>query len=78
MALYRIIVKNGKTIGGVKIDKGMFVDVSTGSLINTLSNPLTSQPGHELVNRAFMFKYQQDLRKAGCLDMIHLSVEKIG
>lgn len=78
MALYRIIVRNGKTIGGVKIDKGMFVDVSTGSLVNTLTNPLTSQSGRELVNRAFMFKYQQDLRKAGCLDMIHLSVEKIG
>lgn len=78
MALFRITVKNGVTMGGHKISKGMFVDVSTGSLINTLSNPMNSQQGRDLVASAFKYKYQQDLKKAGCLDMIHLKVEQIG
>lgn len=78
MAVFRITVKNGISIGGVKIYKGLFVDVTTGSMINTLSNPLNSKEGRELVASSFMFKYQQDLKKAGCLDMAHLKVERIG
>ena len=71
--LYRITVKNSKLTNGVRIDKGMSVDVVT----NSTSNPVLINGGKEVAD-AFMRIYGIDIKKAGALSMAWLDVERIG
>ena len=71
--LYRITVKNSKLTNGVRIDKGMSVDVAT----NSMSNPVLINGGKEVVD-AFMRIYGVDIKKAGALSMAYLDVERVG
>lgn len=71
--LYRITVKNSKLTNGVRIDKGMFVDVVT----NSTSNPVLINGGQAVAD-AFMRIYGVDIKKAGALSMAWLDVERIG
>ena len=71
--LYRVTVKQNKLNAGVRIERGMSVDVVT----NTISNPVTTNGGQPVVD-AFMRIYGIDLRKAGALNMAYLDVERIG
>lgn len=71
--LYRVTVKQNKLNAGIRIERGMSVDVVT----NTISNPVTTNGGQPVVD-AFMRIYGIDIRKAGALNMAYLDVERIG
>ena len=70
--LYRITVKNSKLTSGIRVEKGMSVDVPS----NSLSNPVTTNGGQAVVD-AFMRIYGIDIKKAGALSMAWLDVERI-
>ena len=71
--LYRITVKNSKLTSGIRVEKGMSVDVVT----NSMSNPVTTNGGQDVVD-AFMRIYGIDIKKAGALSMAYLDVERVG
>lgn len=71
--LYRVTVKNSKNTNGIRLERGMSVDVVT----NSMSNPVTTNGGQPVVD-AFMRIYGIDIRKAGALNMVYLDVERIG
>ena len=71
--LYRITVKNPKLSNGIRVEKGMSVDVVS----NSMSNPVVTNGGQTVVD-AFMRIYGIDIKKAGALSMAYLDVEKIG
>lgn len=70
--LYRITVKQNKIANGIRIEKGMSVDVVT----NSFSNPVTTNGGQPVVD-AFMRIYGIDIKKAGALNMIYLDCVRI-
>ena len=71
--LYRVTVKNSKISSGIRLERGMSVDVVT----NSMSNPVTTNGGQAVAD-AFMRIYGIDIRKAGALNMVYLDVERIG
>ena len=71
--LYRATVKNSKISSGIRLERGMSVDVVT----NSMSDPVTTNGGQPVVD-AFMRIYGIDIRKAGALSMAWLDVERIG
>ena len=71
--LYRITVKTPKNTNGVRIERGMSVDVVT----NSLSDPVSTNGG-QVVADAFMRIYGIDIKKAGALNRAWLYVERIG
>ncbi|MCQ2287373.1 MAG: DUF6140 family protein [Bacteroidales bacterium] len=71
--LYRVTVKNSKNCNGIRLERGMSVDVVT----NSMSNPVTTNGGQPVAD-AFMRIYGIDIRKAGALNMVYLDVERIG
>lgn len=73
MALFSITTKQGNNSNGIRIEKGMSVEV----LSNSFSNPVVTNGG-QLVIDAFMRKYGVDIKKAGCLSMVYLNCEQIG
>ena len=68
MALFQITVKQNHYSNGIKLEKGMSVEVSS-----SYSNPLTTNGGHE-VQDAFLRKYGLDLKKNGGGSVTGLSV----
>jgi len=70
--LYRITVKNSKLTNGIRVEKGMSVDVVS----NSMSNPVVTNGGQTVVD-AFMRIYGIDIKKAGALSMAYLDVERI-
>lgn len=73
MARFRITTKVRKQSNGIRIEPGMTVEVVTASM----SNPVCTNGGTEVAN-AFMRIYGIDIRKAGCLSMAYLDVERVG
>lgn len=73
MPLFRITVKSAKNSNGIRIEKGMSVEVVTQSM----SNPVSTNGG-QVVADAFMRLYGVDIKKAGALSMVYLDVVKIG
>ena len=71
--LYRITVKTPKNTNGVRIERGMSVDVVT----NSLSDPVSTNGG-QVVADAFMRIYGIDIKKAGALNRAWLDVVKLG
>ena len=71
--LYRITVKSPKNTNGVRIERGMSVDVVT----NSLSDPVSTNGGQAVAD-AFMRIYGIDIKKAGALNRAWLDVERIG
>ena len=72
MALFRVTVKRSANVGGIRIEKGMSVEIPT-----TGYNPLTSNGGSD-VAMAFMRIYGLDLKRAGAWHLGYLDVVKIG
>lgn len=70
--IYRITVKTPKNTNGVRIERGMSVDVVT----NSLSDPVSTNGG-QVVADAFMRIYGIDIKKAGALNRAWLDVERI-
>jgi len=71
MALFRITVKSTYSNNGVKVEKGMSVEV-----VSKYSNPLSTNGGKE-VQEAFIRKYGFDIKKAGNFSSGYLDVQKI-
>ena len=72
MPLFRITVKQSKNSNGVRIEKGMNVDVVTQSM----SNPVSINRGQAVAD-AFMRVYGIDAVKANILNMSDLDVVKV-
>lgn len=70
MALFKITVKSSRVTNGIRVEKGMSVDVPS-----KYSNPVTTNGGHE-VQDAFMRVYGIDIKKAGCLSTVYLDVKR--
>lgn len=73
MPLFRITVKQSKNSNGVRLEKGMSVEVVTQSM----SNPVSTNGG-QVVADAFMRLYGIDIKKAGALSMVYLDVVRVG
>ena len=73
MPLFRVTVKTSKNTNGVRIERGMSVDVVS----NSMSNPVSTNGGQPVAD-AFMRIYGVDIKKAGALNMSYLDVERIG
>lgn len=71
--IYRITVKTSKNSNGIRIERGMSVEVVT----NNITNPVTTNGGQAVAD-AFMRIYGIDIRKAGALNMVYLDVQRIG
>ena len=69
----RITVKSSKLTSGIRVERGMSVDVVT----NNITNPVTTNGGQAVAD-AFMRIYGIDIRKAGALSMAYLDVQRIG
>lgn len=70
--LYKVTVKSNLNSNGVRLEKGMSVEVASQSF------PLLStMQGKELVNNAFKAKYGVDVKKAGAFTSRYLDLEKI-
>ena len=72
MPRFVITTKHLKNTNGVRIEPGMRVEVVTQSF----SNPVITNGG-QLVADAFMRIYGIDIKKAGCMNMVDLEVQKI-
>ncbi len=72
MARFRITTKDVKKSNGIRIEPGMTVGVVTQSM----SNPVTTNGG-QIVADAFYRIYGIDIKKAGCLNMVELEVERL-
>ena len=71
--IYKITVKTSKNSNGIRIERGMSVEVVT----NNITNPVTTNGGQAVVD-AFLRIYGIDIRKAGALNMVYLNVQRIG
>lgn len=72
MPIFRVTVKQMKNDNGIRLERGMSVDVS----ISSFSNPVTTNGG-QLVADAFMRVYGVDIKKAGALNMVYLDVKQM-
>jgi hypothetical protein len=70
--LYRITVKQNKIANGLRIERGMTVDVVT----NSYSNPITTNGGQSVID-AFMRIYGIDIKKIGALNTVFLDCQRI-
>lgn len=73
MPLFRVTVKQSKLTSGIRIERGMSVDV----VANSMSNPLTTNGGQAVAD-AFMRVYGIDMKRLGALSTVYLDVERIG
>ena len=71
--VYRVTVKSRKNTNGIRVERGMSVDVVT----NSITNPVTTNGGQAVAD-AFMRIYGIDIRRAGALSMAYLDVQRIG
>lgn len=71
--IYKITVKTSKNSNGIRVERGMSVEVET----NNITNPVTTNGGQAVVD-AFMRIYGIDIRKVGALNMVYLDVQRIG
>ena len=70
--LYRVTVKNSKNSNGIRVERGMSVEVVT----NNITNPVTTNGGQAVAD-AFMRIYGIDIRKAGALNIVYLDVQRL-
>ena len=70
--LYRVSVKSNKNSNGIRIERGMSVEVVT----NNITNPVTTNGGQAVAD-AFMRIYGIDIRKAGALNMVYLDYQRL-
>lgn len=73
MPLFQVTVKSAKNSNGIRLERGMSVQVVTQSM----SNPVITNGGQAVAD-AFMRIYGIDIRRAGALNMVNLDVERIG
>lgn len=77
MALFRITVKDSRSINGVRIEKGMTVEVAKGNNSATPTDVFGTTDGKKMVADAFMVKYGIDVVKANAINRIYMDMVKI-
>lgn len=77
MALFRITVKDSRSINGVRIEKGMTVEVAKGNNSATPTDVFGTTDGKKMVADAFMVKYGIDVVKANAINRIYMDIVKI-
>ena len=70
--LYRVTVKSNKNSNGIRVERGMSVEVVT----NNITNPVTTNGGQAVAD-AFMRIYGIDIHKAGALNMVYLDYQRL-
>ena len=65
-------MKQPKVSNGLRIERGMSVEVVT----NSISNPVSTDSGQSVAD-AFMRVYGIDMKKIGALNMVYLDVQRI-
>lgn len=73
MPIYKVTTIRSNHSNGIRIEKGMCVEVVTSSV----SNPLKTNGGQAVVD-AFNRIYGIDIKKAGICSMVYLEVTKVG
>lgn len=73
MALFKITVKHPMYRNGIKLEKGMSVEVV---MVHAAYYPITYNNGQAVVD-AFMRIYGIDLRKVNAMNSAHLDVIKL-
>jgi hypothetical protein len=71
MALFIITVKHTKVVNGIRLEKGMSVEV-----VSSYGNPVSTNGGHQVID-AFERKYGIDIKRAGGLNSSTLDVKKM-
>lgn len=74
MPIFRVKVKASKNMDGIRIERGMSVDVVTSSA----NSPIDTMNGVNVVHNAFLRIYGIDIKRAGVLSPTYLDVERIG
>ena len=77
MPLFRITVKDSRSINGVRIEKGMTVEVAKGNNSATPTDVFGTTDGKKMVADAFMVKYGIDVVKANAINRIYMDIVKI-
>ena len=72
MARFKITTKHVRNCNGIRIEPGMSVEVVTQSM----SNPVSANGGQVVVD-AFYRIYGIDIKKAGCLSIAELDVQRL-
>ena len=72
MPRFQITTKRSKCCNGVRIEPNMTVEVVTQSM----SNPVITNGGQVVID-AFYRIYGIDIKKAGCLSMVELNVQRL-
>ncbi len=72
MARFKITTKHFRNCNGIRIEPGMSVEVVTQSM----SNPVSTNGGQVVVD-AFYRIYGIDIKKAGCLSIAELDVQRL-
>ena len=72
MAMFQIFTKNHKQVNGIRIDQEKTVQVVS----QYMSNPITTNRGQPVID-AFYLRYGIGIKKAGCLNMADLKVNRI-
>ena len=74
--LYKLTVKSDLSSNGVRLEKGMSVEVAFHQSAS-LSSLLSDGKGQQLVINAFKDKYGVDVKKAGAFTSRYLDLERI-
>ena len=77
MALFRITVKQTRSINGVRLEKGMTVEVAKGNNTATPTEVFGTTDGKKMVANAFMVKYGIDVVKANAICRLYMDCEKL-
>ena len=77
MALFRITVKQSRSINGVRLEKGMTVEVAKDTSVATPTDVFGTIDGKKLVANAFMVKYGIDVVKANAISRLFMDCEKL-
>ena len=71
--LYKVTVKSNLLNNGVRLEKGMSVEVA----YNSFGSPESTHQGRTLIQNAFMLKYGVDLQKACAFNSGKLDIQRI-
>lgn len=78
MALFRLTIKRTQTVNGIRLEKGMSVDVAYGRNEGNPNTIFGNQNGKEKIARAFQIKYAIDVKKACAINMVNMESQIIG
>lgn len=73
MALWKIEMKQSGIVNGVRVEKGMFVELTTTSS----TPPLSTSSNNETIGQLFLNKYGVDVMKARLINQGRMACTRI-